>query len=130
VRRSPGRYDVTVDLKREAERAAASAAAAESAPAGAVVAGGAKEIGEHPLLVLRRSHAPWQPLVRRLLGADCKLLHSGVLLSLPGSFDQVCLVYFSIGGNGVVSVNDEELIFKISFYVLSKFSPNQKPFLA
>lgn len=35
-----------------------------------------------------RDNAPWLPLVRGLLGADCVLAHCGVMLSLPGSETQ------------------------------------------
>lgn len=32
--------------------------------------------------------ASWLPLVQELLGKDCKLVHTGVMLSLPGSLNQ------------------------------------------
>lgn len=35
-----------------------------------------------------REKAPWLPLVRALLGKDCVCVHSGVMLSMPGSKTQ------------------------------------------
>jgi hypothetical protein len=36
--------------------------------------------------------APWLPLVRTILGDDCKFIHAGCMLSLPGSESQVSII--------------------------------------
>ena len=70
VRRSPGRYDLVVDLTEGDVQS-------PSIP---------RSIGT----VFRdlRGNAPWEPLMRRLLGASCYLMHCGCVISLPGASTQ------------------------------------------
>lgn len=60
VRRSPGRYDLVVETDDLNDGRGA------------------------PILALREG-APWLPFVRRVLGADARLIHAGCVCSLPGS---------------------------------------------
>jgi hypothetical protein len=72
VRRSPGRYDLTVDL--------------HAPPPPPPPSSTERDMGT----IFRdlRRDAPWQPLLRRLLGASCYLMHCGCVLSLPGAATQ------------------------------------------
>jgi hypothetical protein len=61
VRRSPGRYDLVVETDPDLNEGRGA-----------------------PILALREG-APWLPFVRRVLGADARLIHAGCVCSLPGS---------------------------------------------